>query len=128
MRHLKSRSQPTDAHPMPGDKDEQRQYQRHAFRLPCEFTSPEGSQRGLIANISARGFFIHTRAKVEGGLDIVVTIDNSPTPQIQITGIVARSRKSHRSMSAIELPGIGVQITSAPEDYYQLVIELEGKE
>jgi hypothetical protein len=36
-------------------------------------------------------------------------------------------RKIHRSMSNIEQPGIGILVNTAPESYYQLVLEFEQK-
>ena len=106
---------------------EMRQYQRHARRAACSFQSPEGTQRGFITNVSARGFFIQTRNRLEPATEIVVTIENDPDPPMIVTGTVARARSSHRSMSSIDQSGIGVQIDSAPEDYYRLVLELEEK-
>ncbi|MFT5696783.1 MAG: Tfp pilus assembly protein PilZ [Myxococcota bacterium] len=112
---------------MQTETPEQRQYRRHAWRLSCEFSSDTGAQRGFITNVSARGFFIQTRAKLEAGTEVVVVITSESSPPISVTGTVARSRRPHHSMASIEQPGLGVQIASATEDYYQLVLDLEEK-
>lgn len=110
------------------EKKDKRRYRRHMRRLSCSYRVGGSEQRGFITNISARGFFIQSRSHAELGAEVVVTIEHEPTPPIIVNGTIARQRKSHRSMSNLEQPGIGVQIDSAPEDYYQLVLDLEKKE
>ena len=83
--------------------------------------------RGFVTNVSARGFFIQTRDLVEFGDAVLVTLELDRHMPIVVTGTVARSRPSHRSVSSIDQSGISVRIESAPEDYYQLVLELEEK-
>lgn len=109
------------------ERKNQRQYRRHARRLACTYRINGAGQRGFITNISARGFFIQARNHPEAGSEIIVTVEHEPTPPIVVTGTVARARKAHRSMANLEPPGIGIQIDSAPEDYYQLVLDLEEK-
>ncbi len=119
---------PPMLHGMSSGQQDKRQYRRHAWRLPCTFRAASGDERGFVTNVSARGFFIQTRSPFEPGADILVTIESGSTPPIVVTGVAARQRKAHRSMSSLEQPGIGVQIESAPEDYYALVFELEGRQ
>ncbi len=107
---------------------EQRQYKRHAFRLPCTFVLPEGEQVGFVTNVSARGFFVQTRCKADAGLQILVTVQHEPDPPMLITGTVVRQRRSHRSMGAMSQPGIGVKIDTAPESFYRIILDLEEKE
>ncbi|MCP5041967.1 MAG: PilZ domain-containing protein [bacterium] len=109
-------------------ESERRQYQRHAWRLPCTFRLPEGEQVGFATNISARGFFVQTRCKAQPGEQIVVTIEHEPDPPMILTGAVVRARRSHRSMSSVEQPGFGFRIDTAPETFYCLVLDLEEKE
>lgn len=109
------------------EQDEQRQYKRHSFRLPCTFRILQGEQVGFITNLSARGFFIQTRSKADADADIIVQAQTENDPMMIITGTVVRERRSHRSMAAIEQPGIGVKIETAPESFYQLVLEMEEK-
>lgn len=109
------------------DNSNKRQYRRHSRRLSCIYRVEGKDARGFITNISARGFFIQARNHPEPGADVIVTIEHDPTLPIVLTGTIARLRKTHRSMANIEQPGIGVQIDSAPEDYYQLVLDLEQR-
>jgi len=110
------------------EKKDQRQYRRHTRRLSCGFRVAGRDNRGFITNISARGFFIQARNHPEPGGEVVVTIDEKGSDPIVVTGTVARMRKIHRSMSNIEQPGIGILVNTAPESYYQLVLEFEQKD
>jgi Tfp pilus assembly protein PilZ len=113
---------------MSGESEEQRNYRRHSSRLPCEFLCVGKKERGFITNLSARGFFIQSRTRLAQGEEVIVTIDDVPTPPIVVTALIARAKRVHPSTTAVEQPGIGVQIQSAPEDYYRLVLEIEEKE
>jgi hypothetical protein len=110
------------------EKKDQRQYRRHNRRLSCCFRVAGSDKRGFITNISARGFFIQARNHPKPGGEVVVTIDDKGSNPIVVTGTVARMRKIHRSMSNIEQPGIGILVNTAPESYYQLVLEFEQKD
>ena len=112
---------------MASDQDEQRQFRRHAWRLACAFRTSEGDQRGFITNLSARGFFIQTRCRPGAGEEITATVENARSAPFELRGKVVRAQRSHRSMSALDQSGIGVQIDSAPEVYYQLVLEFEER-
>lgn|GEM_PF-3446231 len=109
------------------EKKDQRQYRRHARRLSCGFRVAGSENRGFITNISARGFFIQARNHPEPGGEIVVTIEDKGSDPIVVTGTVARMRKSHPSLSSIVQPGIGILVNTAPESYYQLILEFEQK-
>jgi len=107
---------------------ERRKFQRHARRLPCSFRLSNEPQVGFITNVSARGFFIQTRCKAQPGEEIIVRAERQPEPPMIITGSVVRSRWSHRSMTAMEQPGFGFKVDTAPESFYQLVFDFEDAE
>jgi hypothetical protein len=109
------------------EKKDQRQYRRHTRRLSCGFRVAGRDNRGFITNISARGFFIQARNQPEPGDELVVTIEDKGSDPIVVTGTVARMRKSHPSLSSIVPPGIGILVNTAPESYYQLILEFEQK-
>jgi hypothetical protein len=107
------------------ENTDKRQYRRHARRLFCSFRVAGSDSRGFITNISARGFFIQARNHPEPGGEVVVTIEGKDSDPIVVTGTVARMRKSHRAMANIVQPGIGILVNTAPESYYQLLLEFE---
>jgi Tfp pilus assembly protein PilZ len=109
-------------------RNENRQYNRHSRRIVCLFQLADGKQRAFISNISARGFFIQTRSRPEPGEEIMVTIEGENGDIMFLTGSVARTRRTHRAMSSIDQAGIGIEILSAPEAYYQMVLEFEEKD
>jgi len=110
------------------EKTDLRQYRRHSRRLACLYRVEGEERSGFITNVSPCGFFVQSRQQHTAGTEIMVTIEHEPTPPIVVFGRVVRQREAHRSVSSIEQSGIGVQIHSASEDYYQLIFDLELKE
>ncbi len=110
---------------MPHDNDERRKYRRFDRRIPCEFRIAGQPYRSFITNISAGGFFILTSSRAEDGTEILVTLELDPGTPIVITGVIARKHPIHRSIAAVSKAGMGILIESAPEAFYQFVMELE---
>jgi c-di-GMP-binding flagellar brake protein YcgR len=110
---------------MAHDHDKRRKYRRHDRRLPCEYRIAGQEYRSFITDFSAGGFFIVSSLNIEPNTEILVTIELDPGISVVITGHVARRRSSHRSISVVNKAGLGVAIESAPEDYYQFVLDLE---
>jgi hypothetical protein len=110
------------------EKTDLRKHRRHSRRLACRYRVEGEERSGFITNVSPCGFFVQSRQQHAAGTEIMVTIENEPMPPIVVLGRVVRQREAHRSVSSIEQSGIGVQIHSAPEDYYQLIFDLGPKE
>ena len=106
---------------------EKRIYLRHPRRMPCVFNVDGEQHRGFISNVSASGFFVQSSSRAEPPAQVIVTIDNEGET-IVVSGHVARRHKSHRSVAAVDRPGLGIQIDSAPESYFRMVLALEEKE
>lgn len=110
---------------MSAEHEKSRQYDRHPRRIACSFEMAGGTQRAFITNISARGFFVETRSRLAPGEEIVVTIDFEWDSPIVVTGAIARTRRPPRSIAMIEKSGVGVEVLTAPEGYYLMVLEFE---
>ena len=80
--------------------------------------------RGFVTNLSASGLYLQTRAKLESGTKLMIEVEANVDSQIVLTGTVARMRRSHRATTVIHQPGIGIELVSAPEAYFQLIMEL----
>ncbi len=104
-----------------------RQYERYDWRIPCVFQIAGTRYQGFVSNVSARGFFIQSSSRFDSDSEVQVTIEEEGGPPIVITGRVARRRNAHRSIASVDKSGLGIQIDSAPEAYYQLVLALEEK-
>jgi hypothetical protein len=47
-----------------------------------------------------------------------------PEEYTNIVAMVSRRRKAHQASASVEQPGIGVEILSAPEDFFDLIMSL----
>ena len=112
---------------MSAEREELRQYQRHPRRIACTFRAANANQRAFIINVSARGFFIETRVQPTPGEEILVSIELDRDAPICVAGSVARTRRPHRSTTMINKSGFAIKISSAPEAYYQMILEFGEK-
>ena len=112
---------------MSAEHGELRQYQRHPRRIACTFQADGVNQRAFITNISARGFLIETRSQPKPGDDIVVSIEFNREPPICVIGSITRTLRPHRSTTMINKSGFAVQVSSAPEAYYQMILKFGEK-
>lgn len=110
---------------MPPDHSNKRRFTRHPYRIPCNFRVGARDYRGFVVNISARGFFIQSNILPSEGEEILVKIGTDPA--MDVVGSIARRRDRHRDMVSVDSAGLGVEVTAAPEAYYQLVMMLEEK-
>jgi hypothetical protein len=110
---------------MPKAPSNKRRYNRHSYRIPCKFRVDGTDYRGFVTNISARGFFIQSNILPTEGGEVLVEIRTDPP--MQIVGSIARRRDRHRELVAVDSAGLGVEVDSAPEAYYQLMMMLEDK-
>ncbi len=106
------------------DRD-RRQFERMRFRASCEFRV-EGGRRhtGLVADVSARGLYILSSIVPEANQRIEVTVRSEGLADAAVIGRVSRVRKSHRSAKIVIESGFSVQVDSAPEDFFRLLMEL----
>jgi hypothetical protein len=109
-----------------GETKNQRLFDRTRQRLPCVIRDGEAHHQGFVTDLSPTGLFLQTRAKLSGAPQLIIDIDWNGE-NITVMGNVARVRTSNRSATAINAGGLGFQIQSAPEAYYQLVMELQSK-
>jgi hypothetical protein len=102
---------------------ERRRFPRHPMRIPCRFRIGDRQGQGFVTDLSAHGLFLQTTTPLEDGAEIRLDLDPRRGPPLQLLGKVVRVRASHREALAVQRPGAGVRITSAPEAWFQLVLE-----
>ncbi len=96
--------------------------------MTCELRIQGESHKGFVLDLSARGLFVQTVATPPKGTEVRLKLyDHGDTP-MELVARVARLRSSHRSLAAVEARGLGLQIESAPEAYFALVLALGGGE
>ncbi|MCG8590390.1 MAG: PilZ domain-containing protein [Proteobacteria bacterium] len=109
--------------PKSSEHDERRRFARCKHRVPCILHAGGESHRGFVIDLSARGMFLQTNASVPEGSSLRLELQPRDE-KIEVLATVARRRKPHRSAFPVMVAGIGLEIGSAPESYYQLVAEL----
>ena len=75
--------------------------------------------RTQISRIGTREYFRWLEGIVKGTLVL-----NLLDALFTLTGVIARKRISNRSAAMVAAAGTGVQIQSAPEEYFRLVMKL----
>jgi hypothetical protein len=81
---------------------------------------------GFVTDVSPSGLFLQTRAKLVPGKQVIVDLDWNGE-LVTLTGVIARVRKSNRSAAMVNASGFGFEIQSAPEAYYQMIMDLHPK-
>jgi hypothetical protein len=105
-------------------RKEKRVFPREKLRAPCDFTGGGESGSGFLLNISPRGMFLQTRTRVPPGTELQIHVrDLGPTPFTLLARVVHRTN-AHRATSPVETGGMGLEIVSAPEDFYQVLYAL----
>jgi hypothetical protein len=108
-------------------RGENRRFCRYNSRIPCRLRRDGAVQIGFVTDLSASGFFVQTSAQLSPGSKLVLELDIEGTSSLHLDGLVVRTRKSHRAaLSVASQRGVGVKIESAPEEYFQLVLDLQG--
>ena len=104
--------------------DEKRKFQREKHRVGCEYRSGGVSHQGILVDLSASGLFIQSSMKPEEGDLVEVVLHEPELGEISLRGRVRRVKVSHRSAAVVSQGGFGVEIESAPEGYFQLLVQL----
>ena len=103
---------------------EKRQFQREKHRVGCEFRVKGEVHNGIVSDLSARGVFIQSSFRPEEGYEIELVLREHEIGEIRLHGRVARLKRSHRSAAAVLTAGFGVQIDTAPENFFELLVKL----
>ncbi len=106
---------------------EQRKFRRETHRVPCELRFGGTDHRGFVLDISAGGLFVQTKATAPDGTEVQLVLRSPDRDPIHLTATVARTKTSHRAVAAVKTGGMGLQVDSAPEDFFQLGMELGAK-
>ena len=79
--------------------------------------------RGLVTGLSLSGLYIQTRASVEDGqvLRVVFPAD-ADRPEIELKAVPVRRKRVPPPLAAAAPPGLGLEVTEAPDEYALLVL------
>jgi hypothetical protein len=105
-------------------RKEKRAFAREKLRAPCEFSATGETGTGFLLNISPRGMFLQTRTRMPPGTELEIRVrDLGPEPFTLHARVVHRTN-AHRATSPVETGGMGLELTSAPEAFYQVLYAL----
>jgi len=77
---------------------------------------------GFVQDVSARGLFVLTTVVPEEGVELRIRIDDAELGWVSVIGKVTRKRRTHRSVSAVDPGGFGVEVLSADEAFFRLLL------
>lgn len=106
---------------VPQDK---RRFRREKHRVGCEYRSGGVTHQGILADLSARGVFIQSSMRPEEGDEIEVILREPALGEIHLHGRVRRVKGSHRAAASVVSGGFGVELDTAPEGFFQLLVNL----
>jgi hypothetical protein len=103
---------------------ENRKFQREKHRVGCEFRIKGAMHAGIVSDLSARGVFVLCSYSPDQGTPIDLILREPGHGEIHLKGRVARLRRSHRSAAVVLPGGFGVELDSAPEAFFALLVSL----
>ena len=105
---------------------DKRRMPRSKKRLSCTLDINGQRYNGLVLDVSATGLFVQTSASPRPGSDISIDVSLPDGESLILRARVARRRNVPAHLKSIALGGLGVRLAGAPEQYFQLVEELQG--
>ncbi len=96
---------------------------RKKRRIPCQLWVGQREHSALVLDLSPSGLFVQTHARTSRGERVSLRLANEDHP-LDLLVEVVRMKQVPQSLLAAAKGGIGVRITSAPEEYYTLLAGL----
>ena len=125
---VKTRPRPADREDVgdAGGRSHQRTFPREACRVACDLFVAGVEHKALVTDLSARGMFLQTSLALDVGTELRLRLRPQEGDAIDVIAVVARKRRAHRMMSTLRTPGLGLELKSASEAYFTLVMSLVG--
>jgi len=101
-----------------GEPRRSRRSKRAKRRLTCSFCIGGQFYRGITVDLSSDGLFIQTDATAAPGSRVEIDlIGTARTPDVHVSGVIARRRAVPALLASAVRRGIGVQLLEAPREY-----------
>ena len=101
---------------------ERRLFSRLPHRVACEFTFEGRKCAGIVTDVSARGIFVETTARIPNGTELRFVL-RGPRGSLELVGRVTRERRSHRDARQVVATGFGIALDVIPEAFFGLLVE-----
>ena len=102
----------------------QRSFTREKRQISCKYQFEGNHHSGIVADLSARGLFIHSAFTPAIGKQLGLSLRDVDHGEFGLWGRVIRLDRPHRSLSSVVPSGFGVTLESAPEVYFELLVSL----
>ena len=103
------------------DALERRKHERRRRETPCALFVGERWHEGVAHEVSLRGLFVKTAAKVPCGALVRVRLHPPCAAPIELLATVPHLRVLPHSLDAIESGGVGLSVRDARDDYARFV-------
>ena len=103
---------------------EKRQFKREKHRVGCEYRVGGEAHSGIVTDLSARGLFVKSSFQPAEGEAIELVLHEPGIGEVQLRGHIVRLKRSHRSAAVVVAGGFGVQLETAPEKFFELLVKL----
>lgn len=87
-------------------------------RFACTLYSEFGEHHGIVVNLSPRGIFVKTSAKLEPGTKLRLTLKPPRCEEFDVFGEVARKQNVPPRLRALSDQGVGVRFSSPPPEAF----------
>jgi hypothetical protein len=104
-------------------RQNQTRFDRFKHRVTCDFYVEGQKSSAIVTDLSASGLYVRTSHLPEPGTTVRLVL-RAEGGDIEIQAKVAREHRMSRHHTTGTPTGVGVQILSAPEAYFQLLTEL----
>ncbi len=101
-----------------------RAFSRIKRRVNCNLAVRGREHVGVAIDLSAKGFFLQTSATADIGEQVDVVLQHRGGEAIRVSATVTNRRKIPQQLVSIARGGLGCRLESAPEDYYQLLADI----
>lgn len=93
---------------------------RVARRMPCNLTVTGRRHSGVVLNVSPRGLFVQTNAKIQPGESVEVSLCAPTHSQtIELSATVVWRRLVPQQLVSVAHGGCGLRIQHATESFYE---------
>lgn len=104
-------------------RKEQRRFERLKMRLSCKLHFDGRVASGMVIDLSARGLFVRMGGGVKppAGLVFRLVLTGADCGDLELMARIARTKIVRRELVLVAAGGVGLELLSAPEAYYELL-------
>ena len=103
---------------------ERRTLGRELHRVSCDLLVLGERHAAITSDLSATGIYVRTTQAPPIGTTVHVHLHEAGGRTIEVDAKVVREYRPHRRDSTAQPRGLGLKIVAAPEEYFQLIMEL----